>query len=187
MEVFWCKICDLEGARLRHPGRSQAPGSAFAWSLLEYAVNEVWGCSVPEVVLSPSGKPIFRNREDQCFSLSHTKTAAMVALSSFPVGADVETRRTVRPALERSIMNEEHDDLDLFSLWTLRESWYKLTGEGDLRTIPFSRTNGIITGPKSDLYSRVYDSIPGCAAAVCSFHEAPPEKLQFIDHQKLIK
>ena len=187
MEVFWCKILDLNEHILSHPGRSKSPGSAFAWSLLEYAIQSVWGCSLPEIYVSENGKPFFSNRKDIFFSLSHTKTSALAAVSPSPLGADVEYRRLTRPSLERSLLSVPHGDLDLFELWTLRESWYKLTGQGDLRTIPFSRTDGVVTGPDPNLLSRVYNMIPGCTASVCSFQDKPPDTIHFVNMKHLIK
>lgn len=187
MEIFWCRIEDLKEQRLLHTGRSKSHGSAFAWSLLSYAVETVWSCPLPEVSLTASGKPFFPMRTDICFSLSHTKTAALAAVSASPIGADVERRKKYSAALERRLFDVPHGDLDLFELWTLRESWLKLTGEGDLRSIPFSRSNGEITGPVEGLFSRLYDEIPGCAAAVCSFQEAPPDQLHFVALKDLIR
>ena len=182
MEIFWSELRGAESAVPRREGRSKSPGSAFAWSLLAFAVRTVWGCELPETTVLPGGKPYFPGREDMHFSLSHTKSAVLVAVSACRVGADVETRRdAVRPALEKSLFSVPHGDLDLFELWTLRESWFKLTGRGDLRSIPFSRTEGVITGPEPGLYARLYDEIPGCAAAVCSFDEAPPERIHRVE------
>ena len=35
--------------------------------------------------------------------------------------------------------------------------------------------------PEPDVRCRVYDEIPGCAAAVCSKAEQPPERLRFVE------
>ena len=70
-------------------------------------------------------------------------------------------------------------DLQPFELWTLRESWFKLTGAGDLRTI-VRRTAGVFVPPEAGALCRVYDAIPGCAAAACSLAERPPERLRFV-------
>ena len=181
MHIFWTDLKAAEGLQPRREGRSKAPGSGFAWSLLEYAVQKTHGIALPAVGINEHGKPIFPSLPHLCFSLSHTNTAVLVAVSDQPLGADVESRRKVRPSLEQSLFSIPHGDLDLFELWTLRESWYKLTGRGDLRSIPFSRADGIITGPESGLYAKLYDSIPGCAAAVCSFHEMPPADILRVD------
>lgn len=181
MQVFWTEIAGLDETRARHPGRSRAHGSAFGVSLLAWAARAVWGVSLPEIAVRENGKPYFPAYPDLHFSISHTKTAVLAALSAYPVGADVELRRTVRPATERLLRETPCGDLELFELWTLRESYYKLTGRGDLRTIPFSRENGVLLPPEAGVLCRVYDDVPGCAAAVCSREEPPPERLQFVD------
>ena len=185
MVLYWTKIAHIQGLTPGHPGRTAAHGSAWAWSLLAYAVREQFSCDLPEVSLSRGGKPFFPSRPDICFSLSHTKTAVLAAISSFPIGADVEFRRETKPSLERRLLELPHGDLDLFEVWTLRESWYKLTGEGDLRSIPFSRENGVITGPNPALQCRVYHEIPDCCASVCSLSETLSNNLLYVPPEAL--
>ena len=117
MVLYWTNIAQIRDFVPVHPGRSKAPGSAWAWSLLAYAVWEQWSCKLPEIALTAGGKPFFPSRPDLCFSLSHTKTVVLAAVSSFPIGADVEFRRETRPALERRLLEVQHGDLDLFELW----------------------------------------------------------------------
>ncbi len=186
MEIFWSDIRGADPARSAHPGRSLSPGSGYAWSLLAYAVRQVWNCVLPEVDVTSAGKPFFPGRRDICFSLSHTKGFVLAAVSSEPVGADVEYRRKLRPAAEQRLLRTPHGDLDAFELWTLRESFYKLVGEGSLRDLPFSRENGVILGPREDLKCALYDVIPDCSAAVCSLTETPSKKLHRIPAESLI-
>lgn len=186
MEIFWGDIRGMESCSPRHPGRTAAPGSNWAWSLLEYAVRCVWGCDLPAIETTAGGKPYFPERKDISFSLSHTKGFVLAAVSEHPLGADVEHRREIRPALEKRLLSGTHGDLDVFELWALRESWYKLTGEGDLRDITFLRENNIITGPSSDLFCCVYQDIPECAAAVCSLSEMPSQKLLQVSAKELL-
>ena len=119
------------------------------------------------------------------FSVSHTRTAALVAVSAAPVGADVEQVRPLHPAMARRLAQADCGDLQPFELWTLRESWFKLTGAGDLRTIPFRRADGVLVPPEVGALCRVYDGIPGCMAAVCSLAEQPPERLQFVPPREI--
>ena len=174
MELFWTQITDAQPA---FPARSKAHGSAWGVSLLAYAVRAVWGIALPETAVLPGGKPYFPACPQVHFSVSHTRTAVLVAVSAAPVGADVEQVRPLHPAMARRLAQA---DLQPFELWTLRESWFKLTGAGDLRTIPFRRAAGVLVPPEAGALCRVYDGIPGCMAAVCSFAEQPPEQLQFV-------
>lgn len=187
MVLYWTSIAQIQGQTPNRPGRSKAPGSAWAWSLLAYAVREKFGCDLLEVSLTAGGKPFFPDHPEICFSLSHTKTAVLAAVSSFPIGADVEFRRNTKPAVQQRLLEFPHGDLDLFELWTLRESWFKLTGTGDLRTIPFSRENGVITGPDPALHCRLFHEIPDCCAAVCSLSETPSNKLLYVPPEALCR
>ena len=94
MELFWTQITDAQPAL---PARSKAHGSAWGVSLLAYAVRAVWGIALPETAELPGGKPYFPACPQVHFSVSHTRTAALVAVSAAPVGADVEQ---VRPLLD---------------------------------------------------------------------------------------
>ena len=87
MELFWTQITDAQPA---FPARTKAHGSAWGMSLLAYAVRAVWSIDLPETAELPGGKPYFPACPQVHFSVSHTRTAALVAVSAAPVGADVE-------------------------------------------------------------------------------------------------
>ena len=91
----------------------------------------------------------------------------------------------LHPAMARRLAQADCGDLQPFELWTLRESWFKLTGAGDLRTIPFWRADGVLVPPEAGALCRVYADIPGCVAAVCSRAEQPPERLQFVPPREI--
>ena len=169
MELFWTQITDAQPAR---PARSKAHGSAWGVSLLAYAVRAVWGIALPETAVLPGGKPYF-------------PACPQVHFSAAPVGADVEQVRPLHPAMARRLAQADCGDLQPFELWTLRESWFKLTGAGDLRTIPFRRAAGVLVPPEAGALCRVYDGIPGCMAAVCSLAEQPPERLRFVPPREI--
>ena len=100
MELFWTQITDAQPAR---PARTKAHGSAWGVSLLAYAVRAVWGIDLPETAELPGGKPYFPACPQLHFSVSHTRTAALVAVSAAPVGADVEQVRPLHPAMARRL------------------------------------------------------------------------------------
>lgn len=188
MRIFWADVTGLDEADALRPGRSKSGGSAFAWSLLELAAREIWGLrQLPEPALSAAGKPVFPDCPALHFSLSHTRGAVMAALSSAPVGVDVERRRVIPEVVRRRLFEVEHGDLELFELWTLRESWFKLTGRGDLRDIPFSRRDGVLVPPNPSALCRLYDTVPGCAAAVCTLRDLPSEALIQVDPLQLVR
>lgn len=189
MLLYWTKTDQFVKQQLLHPGRGASVGSAEAWSLLTYGLKQDLNLELPNIDILPGGRPWFPEMPNLYFSLSHTKGAAMAAVSRFPVGADVELQRPVRDATSRRLLETPHGDLELFALWTLRESWYKLTGTGDLRSIPIARENGRIILPESseEIFCRLYNDIPGCAAAVCCQGEQPPESIQFIAPELLLR
>lgn len=188
MRIFWADVSGLDPAAALRPGRSHADGSAFAWSLLELAARELWGLkTLPETALDKAGKPCFPARPELHFSLSHTKGAVLAALSDAPVGADVERRREIPDVVRRRLFEAEHGDLELFELWTLRESWFKLTGSGDLRDIPFTRHGGVLIPPNPSALCRLYDTIPGCACAVSALRDIPPRTILQVDPNQLLR
>ena len=188
MRVYWADVSGLDARKARRSGRSKADGSAFAWSLLELAAQEVWGLrTLPKVAADAGGKPVFPEHPELHFSLSHTKGVVLAALSPAPVGADAERRREIPDVVRRRLFEVEHGDLELFELWTLRESWFKLTGRGDLRDIPFSRHGGLLIPPNPSALCRLYDTIPGCAAAVSSLRDIPPDTLIEVEGRALIR
>ena len=145
MLIFYADTRGLDEGRALCRGRSRAPGSAFAYSLLRYAL-EVWkgAPELPEITTDGRGKPYFPERPDWHFSLSHTRGFVLAAVSAAPVGADVQLRDGRGERLAGRLMSErEREQFDFYELWSLRESLYKLTGEGSLRSLRFERRGGL--------------------------------------------
>ena len=183
-------ITDMQGAdelRSKRKGRSPQRGSAFGVSLLEYAVRDTWGIDLPEMSPPGKGKPVFVHETDKHFSVSHSKTHVLVALSDAPVGADLETRREISEKSKRLIMNgQEYRDFDFFELWCLRESVYKLNGAGNLREIlRFHKDGDRILGPDSNIWYGVVGGIEGCAGAVCQDRPFEVPELIWVEIEKL--
>lgn len=103
------------------------------------------GEPLPLLAQKPGGKPYFPDRAFE-FSLSHAGGRVLCALSDRPVGCDLERFRTPPAAFAgRWFSPEEQDWLALapspreacerfFLLWTLKESYGKMTGEGIFST-----------------------------------------------------
>lgn len=90
-----------------------------------------------EVSHDALGKPLIPGGPE--ISLSHTKTAVAAAFSDGPVGVDVEEIRPIADRLpERVLSAREYawflgrgrQTEDFFTLWTLKESYYKFLGTG---------------------------------------------------------
>lgn len=99
-----------------------------------------------EIAYMPDGKPCLRNSSEWHFSLSHSGAAAMCVLAAQSVGCDIE--RIGNPPLKvaRKVFSKEEqailyslEDEDkrkyFYALWTAKESFLKMTGEG-LKTMP---------------------------------------------------
>lgn len=176
---------DIRGADMEKalmPGRRRTAGSAFGISLLAYAVRDVWGAALPEIGGTETGKPYFPESPERHFSISHTRSHVLVAVSNYPVGADIEMRRARSEAFIAKLTTEpERADFDFFELWVLRESLFKLTGKGDLRKMRFGLEAGAIMPPVPGVRCRLYGGIPGCAAAVCCFKGDFPEFVTMVE------
>ncbi len=170
MLAIYCT--DIRGAderKARQRPRSPQKGSAFGVSLLEYAVWQEWRVPLPELSPPGQGKPVFLSEPEKHFSISHTDTHVLVALSDAPVGADVQTRRSITEQSARVLMDDtEWVQFEFHDLWCLRESLYKLNGAGHLREVlRFRRTEDEILFPVPGVMGYLISGLEGCAAAVC--------------------
>ena len=96
---------------------------------------QLCGGNVPEIAITPQGKPYFAN-QNLHFSISHTKAHAFCCLSETNVGLDAEEMdRRISPALADKILSPAEKprctcDADILRLWVLKEAFAKLTGKG---------------------------------------------------------
>lgn len=114
-------------------GAAGADGRRLARPLLKQAALLCWGWeALPPVERSPRGKPFFPGLDGRWFSLSHSGSLALCALSTGgPVGVDIELVRPRRAKLPAYVLSgEEQARFDgsweeFYRLWTLKESWCK--------------------------------------------------------------
>lgn len=122
--------------------------SASAYMLLCKALREVYGIDEPPTFeYSEHGKPSIVGHPEIFFNLSHCRSVVACVVSSSPVGVDVEEVREFKESLARYVLNDEEyamissspqPDREFIRLWTMKESYLKLTGEGitrDLKTV----------------------------------------------------
>ncbi|MBO4831721.1 MAG: hypothetical protein J5569_04500 [Oscillospiraceae bacterium] len=166
--------------------------SAAVRALLRRAVAEEYGLRGLRIEKTEHGKPYFPERPDIYFSLSHTDGAVLCAVSSSPVGCDVQIHRPVHERVpERVCAPEELRQMDFFDLWALKESWIKLRGLLDrpLREIVFTASDGIITAPPCvtdtavpmPVFARVYGGLGDYSAAVCSAEDGIPDAIEIAE------
>ena len=148
--------CKLEGQ----------PGHEAGRALLRRLYWEETGEELPQILLTPRGKPYFAQGEWH-FSISHTRYHAFCVLSRKNVGLDAEeTDRNIRLALAQKVLSpsekqqfEEAADQRraLLIFWVLKEAQAKFTGDG-LRGYP-NHTEFSLEDPR-------VTEIDGCLVAV---------------------
>ena len=119
-----------------------------AYRLLCVGLRQEYGITtLPVLERHEGGKPYLAGFPGIHFSMSHCAAAAVCAISTEPVGADVETIRAYSPRLARRVLSRAElerverayrPDVEFIRLWTMKESRLKLTGEGirrDLRRV----------------------------------------------------
>lgn len=112
----------------------------LAYLLLKRALKEEYGIdSNPLFGYGPHGKPFLIDHPGIHFSLSHCREAVACAVSSAPVGVDVESVKEYRESLINYTMNSreaeqiataERPDIEFTRLWTMKEAVAKLSGTG---------------------------------------------------------
>ena len=190
MLALYCSdIRHADERKARQLPRSPQKGSAFGVSLLEYAVLRQWNLPLPALTPPGHGKPAFADMPGKYFSISHTNTHVMVALSEAPVGVDIQTRREITEQSARALMDDtEWEQFDFHDLWCLRESLYKLNGAGNLRDVlRFRRTENGIVFPVPGVTGFLISGIEGCAAAVCQEQSFLLPGVNWVDAAELCK
>ena len=109
---------------------------ACAGFLLQMALSEE-GIGQPVFAKNQWGKPCLANRDDVHFSLSHSGTWAVCALSDTPVGVDIERPRNMDKVAK--LFPDAKTDDDILRLWTAKEAYLKLLGCG--LTVPLDRVS----------------------------------------------
>lgn len=119
-----------------------------AFLLLLRALREEYGlASCPRILFGEHGKPMFADRPDIHFSLSHCRLGAMCVVADGNVGCDIEAadRRVSEAVLERcfnaaeaeAVRNSACRSLEFARLWTRKEAVGKYWGRGIDDTAPY--------------------------------------------------
>lgn len=154
-------------------GRIHALGAGV---LLDYGLRTLYGLSEREAVFAygAQGKPYLREQAHIHFNLSHSGDYVLAAFAPVELGCDIQqtgqTGRSSRIAA-RFFTEEERRALaagvDFYRIWTRKESYLKLTGEGmalDMRS--FSVISKQLDMPGGRCHFEDY-ALPGYALAVC--------------------
>ena len=129
--------------RLRYaPAREASLGAGLLWRY----VMERHGVQPEEPVrFLQAGKPVFAQRDDLHFSLSHSGPYAMCAISSDPIGVDVQQIKPIHMSVARRFHFRERDWLAeqprdqqnhaFFRIWTRKEAWVKAVSQDQLLSL----------------------------------------------------
>ena len=157
-------------------------------------------------VYSEYGKPYLRGEKNLYFNISHSKNYVVCAFSDREVGIDIQVHKKGKGdiaqrffsmedrALMEKLAGEERSSEEIFfSMWTVKEAYMKLTGEGmrqgldstviemedDAGTMPERDADGIWKqgrirkkAGKGAAYFKIYeerDKISKYSMAVCSY------------------
>ena len=166
-----------------HQKITNKSGSETVYELMRKAFSSICTDSFPEIAKTKNGKPYFPSKPDLHFSLSHTKSHVLCAISNNPIGCDIEPldREISGKALEYFATPEELSQFNPLDLWVLKESYVKLFGLtfASIRHLRFSRNADKIILPDPNITARLY-IIDGCRAAVCAFEKDFPESSELI-------
>jgi len=114
--------------------RQQSLGAGL---LLQYVLRD-YRLTEQDITVGQYGKP---EVEGVCFNVSHSGDMVVCAVSEYPVGCDIEKITTVPERVaerffskgEVNYLNQvpkEAEREEFFRLWTMKESYIKMTGEG---------------------------------------------------------
>ncbi len=145
----------------------------LAEEILDYGLKNMFSIEGTEKIIAKGryGKPYLKGMEQYQYNISNTEGMVVCALSDVCIGVDVERKKPFRSGILRKcatldetayIMETEEEGIQeerFFQLWTLKESYIKMTGEG-MRTplqevaFIFAEDGGISCSKKGKFYQR---------------------------------
>ena len=151
--------------------------------LLCYAMNQEYGTNQFPLVYKRqgNGKPYFENN-GVYFSLSHSGRYVACGVSNMPIGIDLQTHNNANKQTIEKVLTKNQLDMiktmtpakqktAYFDFWTLKESVYKCTGEGSVRTpidFEFHNAGGRLGITYKEYNLNYYIILPNCSLGVCS-------------------
>ena len=159
-------------------GAKKCPTLDFLAQVLktEYGISPL-----PELARTDLGKPFFPALPHIQFSISHSKSIILCAVSAKPVGVDIEDIRPRRESLPQYALTEGEfsryqslggDWPAFYTLWTRKEAWCKYTGQG-------LGHSWDLTPQEKGLFYGEYAG-DGWRAAVCG-EEIPPTDIIWLE------
>lgn len=141
--------------------------SFICYNLLKTALEKDYGINDFELFFSEKGKPYIKDRNDIFFNISHSKRCCVCVVSDKEIGVDAEDIRPFSQRLAekvcsedelREIENSSDKAREFTKIWTMKESFIKMTGEGFSHGLKEADTT------KTKFFSEEKD---GCFISVC--------------------
>ncbi|MBP3348544.1 MAG: 4'-phosphopantetheinyl transferase superfamily protein [Clostridia bacterium] len=171
-----------------HPKHSQeyaATAKRYRNQLLDYVFTKHVGKPYSEcsIIYGEHSKPYLLDGS-LFYNISHTHGMVCCGISDAPIGVDCERLRPISDGLYSATVSREDEALIpcrdrlsvFFTVWTLKESLCKMTGDGlpkDLRSVRlYPSSNGISDGGDARLF--IYDDIDGFAVSACCSNGKKP-------------
>ncbi len=118
-----------------------------AYILLQQLLKDEYNITrQPEFTFAAKGKPQLKHFPDIHFNLSHCPKGALCAIGNEPVGCDIESidnkidmdilNRCCSLQERTMILNSDHQEESFTVLWTKKEAFLKLSGEGLCEDLP---------------------------------------------------
>jgi len=124
----------------KYPFEEKKIQSIAVYLLLRIALTKEYNIDEPvEFDFLTNGKPVLPEYPHIHFNLSHCKTAVACAVSTSPVGIDIEHIKPVSDKVTGRILTQQEfsqfklapDPNEFFcKIWTIKESYQKLSGDG---------------------------------------------------------
>ncbi len=151
------------------------------------------------------GKPFLKGMDDVQFNLSHSGNWVVAVIDDQKVGIDIEQIQSIDLDIAKHYFSEsEHKDLMrhgdrlayFFTLWSLKESYIKILGEGlshplNAFSICFKEDGEImiyVEGKQLDnIFFTQYDVDPGYKMGICACHGNLPKHVNIVTQDQLIR
>jgi len=166
MELYLCEF---------DPQFTQKQISGNTYALLRRIFSERFSLPAPEILRTENGKPYFEGLPCH-FSISHSGNMALIAISDSEIGVDIQLHSGSKQN-PRLFSEQMLAEFGYYDGWVLRESVFKLCGNGSLRNMEFSRANGHIISPFDNVACRLYHIRDGVSIAVASYSDNFPDKI----------
>lgn len=184
---------------LRYVQEKDRKQSLGAGLLLKYVLNR-HGVKYENIRIRENGKP---ESDEICFNLSHSDNMAVCAVSEQKIGCDVEKIKNAPERIaERFFCKDEILHLEKFKdeaknqefyrLWTMKESYMKMTGEGmSLALNQFEFVFGdfvkvVRDGKICSCFIKEYE-LPEYKLTVCAEEAEFAENIEYIKLEKYVK